>query len=323
MVQSIQCARGGVARPHGVLVLFPGALGDLLCALPAIVALRRASSASMRLVVRPPLGELLQIPHTHVISMDRPELANLFSVNAPLAPATLRLLGGAEVVHSWTGDGVPDFDRRLQQLGAARVALHPFRGAGPGEHAIDYYARCVGLAPAGTADVIAEDAAALARVGGPPALVLHPGSGSRRKNWEGFDAVAERWQARHGAPALALHGPAEAERGVPALRHARTVGGLSLPAVAALLRGCRLFVGNDCGIAHLAAAVGAAGIALFGPSDPTTWSPRSISFQVLRGASSCATCGPERFCTHRLTVDAVLDAIDAHPATRTPAARPA
>jgi len=255
--------------------------------------------------------------------MDRPELANLFGGTAPLAPDTLRLLGGDAVVHSWTGQGVPGFAQRLQQLGGGRVALHPFRGMRPGEHAIDYYARCVGLAPAGVAGVIAEDVAGLARIGGPPALVLHPGSGAQRKNWEGFDGLAERWHARHGSPALALCGPAEVERRAAALPHTRTASGLSLPTVAALLRRSRLFVGNDCGITHLAAAVGAAGIALFGPSDPATWGPRAQGLRVLRGAPTCPACDAERFCTHRLTVDAVLDAIEAHPAMRRAESPPA
>jgi hypothetical protein len=415
MGQSIHDAREGGTPPGGLLVLFPGALGDFLCALPAIIALRQAWCGPLRLIVRPPLGQLVQLPETRLLSMDRPEIANLFSVGAPLSPATHRLLGGADVVHSWTGDGVPGFEERLRQLGGARVALHPFRGMRRGEHAVDYYARCVGLAPASTSGFIVEDESALnyclrkslcgaqishpanvvppfeggtsggshpqtspspppsgtvdklgavskpvlspvqggavagrstvpsqgggigvaarlpglrawpalRQIEGSRVLVLHPGSGSPRKNWEGFDALAERWHARHGSLAVAVHGPAEDERGAPELRHARTVSGLSLPAVAALLRRCRLFVGNDGGIAHLAAAVGAPGIVLFGPSDPATWGPRSDSFEVLLAAPTCATCGPERFCAHRLSVDVVMDAVGAHPAMRNPLRPPA
>jgi ADP-heptose:LPS heptosyltransferase len=51
------------------------------------------------------------------------------------------------------------------------------------------------------------------------------------------------------------------------------VGGLSLPEVAAGLERAALFVGNDSGLMHLAAAAGAPTIGLFGPTDAATYGP--------------------------------------------------
>jgi ADP-heptose:LPS heptosyltransferase len=48
---------------------------------------------------------------------------------------------------------------------------------------------------------------------------------------------------------------------------------LDLPTVAAIARVAAAFVGNDSGVSHLAAAVGASGVAIFGPTDPARWRP--------------------------------------------------
>jgi len=44
----------------------------------------------------------------------------------------------------------------------------------------------------------------------------------------------------------------------------------------------RLYVGNDSGITHLAAAAGAPVLALFGPTDPSVWVPRGPNVRVAR-----------------------------------------
>jgi heptosyltransferase-2 len=56
---------------------------------------------------------------------------------------------------------------------------------------------------------------------------------------------------------------------------------LPLPHVAALLDGM-LFVGHDSGISHIAAAVGARCILLFGWTDPEIWAPANANVTVLR-----------------------------------------
>ena len=70
------------------------------------------------------------------------------------------------------------------------------------------------------------------------------------------------------------------ETGVPVLKD------LDLPTVAAIARLASAFVGNDSGVSHLAAAVGAPGVVIFGPTDPARWRPlgpgRDARFDVLR-----------------------------------------
>jgi ADP-heptose:LPS heptosyltransferase len=55
-----------------------------------------------------------------------------------------------------------------------------------------------------------------------------------------------------------------------------------LYSLARWLARARLYVGNDSGITHLAAAAGAPVLALFGPSDPEIWAPRGPNVRVAR-----------------------------------------
>ncbi len=116
-------------------------------------------------------------------------------------------------------------------------------------------------------------------------LTIHPASGSPSKNWpaERFAALADALAP--GAPFALIEGPADAEacRRVRA-RAPRAFVVRDQPArvVGALVSLAGLYVGNDSGISHLAAAVGAPTLALFGPTDPDVWGPVGSRSRTLR-----------------------------------------
>ena len=118
------------------------------------------------------------------------------------------------------------------------------------------------------------------------AVLLHPGSGSARKNWPAgrFAAVAEMLLARGAQVRLAV-GEADveaAERVEQALGQPLSrVTEPSLGELARLLAGCRAYLGNDSGVSHLAGLVGAPTFALFGPTDPRQWQPLGPRVTVL------------------------------------------
>jgi heptosyltransferase-2 len=118
-------------------------------------------------------------------------------------------------------------------------------------------------------------------------IALHPGSGGRYKLWPlaGWQRLM-RWVAEQGLPCVMISGPAEQEHIAWLLQETSLptwpcATQLQLPHLAALLARCRLVVSHDSGIAHLAAAVGATTLALFGPTDPLIWGPRSRRACVL------------------------------------------
>jgi ADP-heptose:LPS heptosyltransferase len=127
-------------------------------------------------------------------------------------------------------------------------------------------------------------AAGAATSGLPPAFVaVHPGSGSRAKNWP-FDRFVDavRRLASGGCWLLVL-GPAEREHVPPP--DALVARSIPLRRLGAVLAGAGLFLGNDSGVAHLAAACGTRTLALFGPTDPARWAPVGRAVRTLRAAS--------------------------------------
>jgi ADP-heptose:LPS heptosyltransferase len=113
-----------------------------------------------------------------------------------------------------------------------------------------------------------------------PLVAIHPGSGSEKKNWpvEKFAALA-RWLADElAAQVLIVRGEAD-ERVTQKLtellgrRPITMAQGLKLVELAAVLERCVLFLGNDSGITHLAAAVGTPTVAVFGAASLPIWEP--------------------------------------------------
>jgi ADP-heptose:LPS heptosyltransferase len=120
-------------------------------------------------------------------------------------------------------------------------------------------------------------------------LAIHPGSGGRAKRWPlaRFLALARAAPSSLGRAPLFLLGPVEADAD-PGLAAAVAAAGFPsvleppLPLLAALAAEAGLFLGNDGGPAHLAAAAGAPTLALFGPSSAAVWAPRGPRAETLR-----------------------------------------
>lgn len=292
---------------RGILLLFPGALGDFLCFAPTALAFE-ALGIPVTIAAHASTLELLASPSITRISIDRAEVSDLFADTAP-KPATVDLFGGYDRVVSWTGANHPGFAERLARLGNRDVTVAAFRGMAPRQHAVDYYASCAGVSPKSIrpADLAydstwREHTAATSSLGA--YVVVHPGSGSPSKNWQGFEPFLATWDP--GMPMVLTVGPADSipERLPPS---ALALANLSLRQLADLLAHATYFLGNDSGVSHLAAAVGTKGTTLFGPSDPDHWAPRGL--RILRATKDCTACRPDTFCTHRLSIDDVAAAV--------------
>ena len=146
-------------------------------------------------------------------------------------------------------------------------------------------------------------------------VALHPGSGSPLKNWPAarFPELANHLRGR-GLPILWIKGPAEASLDLPPEDYC--VDEATLPILAAMLSRCRLFIGNDGGVVHMAAAAGCPVAVIFGPSDPAVWSPRGPRVVIVHKNESCSPCHLRenkagncgRSCLERVTIDDVLNA---------------
>ncbi|MDD5586238.1 MAG: glycosyltransferase family 9 protein [Alphaproteobacteria bacterium] len=133
-------------------------------------------------------------------------------------------------------------------------------------------------------DKAAEDAAAQLILHGAPVIALGPAANWPVKQWpiEKFVLLARRLTASHGplpgARVFVTAAPHEREQIAPLLASLpsnRKIDalGLDLLTVAACLKRCRLFIGNDSGLMHIAAAVGTPTLGLFGPGYEKIYGP--------------------------------------------------
>lgn len=270
-----------------VVFLRAGALGDLLLLRRTLAALRSAGHR-VRLVA-PAAGDVLVGPGEadDLLPWDSLEMAALLAGQAPRGPLG-RAVTGADVVIAFTrsaslADGLRPLSRRLVVHDPA-----PPRG---GPHASAWLAgalESLGFGPAGDPPDLdfspEERAEADRRVAPLPTgfLALHPGSGSPAKNWPAgrFLEMARRWTG--GQAFLLALGPAEIEAGFPAPPEALVASDWPSRILAAAFSRAGLYVGNDSGPSHLAAAAGAPTLALFGPTDPGLWRPVGRRVRVLR-----------------------------------------
>ncbi len=294
------------------LVLFPGALGDLLCCWPAFRGLVRTGEAITLCSRMAWVSAFPADVFAACISIDRREIAEIFATG-PLSAGPAALLGGCDRAVSFTGSGDANFAARLAHVVGGVPFFHHLRGMSPGVHAATYLARCLDVAP--HEDVLPVAAAAQSWTDdfwsthslGARVLAVHAGSGARQKNWEGAADAVAAWR-RDGGQVVAVTGPAEVECPTP-LEATAWLRDESLDRVAAVLRRAARYLGNDSGISHLAGLVGARGVAVFGGTDPSIWRPLGSGIAVLHAPSPCLRCGRGRLCTHRISVDEVLAAL--------------
>jgi heptosyltransferase-3 len=310
-----------LARPWAavadVTVVRGGALGDFVVALPALRALagpaRRlhlVGNAEAALALAPEL-------FASVASIDDPAWAGLFddavALPEPRGAAVALLRAHAEPA------------ARLRAAGWAPILDAPsFPGPSSDEHVAAHLLRMV--APAGHSGhpghLPGHDSHTVGRLidvapdpRPRPYAVLHPGSGSPRKNWPAarFAEVARRAE-RAGLAPLILRGAADQ---APAAALAGAGGwpvasGLGLRDLAGLLAGASLYVGNDSGVSHVAGAVGAPTVAVFGPTRALRWRPLGRLVAAVEPPSRCQRCRAaeerpvECGCLATVEVDAVL-----------------
>jgi len=113
-----------------------------------------------------------------------------------------------------------------------------------------------------------------------PYAVLHPLASASDKTWPAgnFLTVAERLPSQCGLEPVFISGAGE---DLSAFSSFRTVAGAPLRHVKSLLASAGLFIGNDSGPAHMAAALGVPAVVLFGASDRVIWAPWKAVSEVL------------------------------------------
>jgi ADP-heptose:LPS heptosyltransferase len=276
-----------------ILVIRGGAIGDFVLTLPTIKLLRdRFPKAHLEILGYKHIAALAEkrFYADAVRSIESASLAKFFAKNSELPPELLDYFGGFDLILSYLYDPDTIFETNVKKSGGGTFIAGPSKLEN-GEHAAFQLARPLAALGLTLADPAAhlfptDDDRNVIR-GVRETVVIHPGSGSETKNWP-----IEHWIELSNAilaqdhSLMIIAGEADtartrqlklARRGKP-IRFAEN---LPLPHLAALLEDS-FFIGHDSGISHIAAAVGARCLLLFGRTDPAVWAPVNDKVTVLR-----------------------------------------
>lgn len=284
-----------------ILLIRTGALGDFIVTLPVLSALKAAAPRARIHLLGHPKTLALAGDYAHGIAgIEQADWAPFFVPNGRLSPRFADPLKTTDLVLSYLPDPDATFTANLQRAGARTVLSFPPHPPPDGSvHVVDHLLRPLSDLHIPVADPVPrvpltrEDHRQADRIlphsEGAPPIVIHPGSGGAIKRWpaERFSAVADRLARRTGRPVVLLSGPADGDLAGRIASRMQTAPirtpPLALRHLAALLRRASVYLGNDSGPSHLAAAVGTPAVVLFGPTDPRIWAPRGEAVRILQG----------------------------------------
>ena len=301
-----------------ILVIRGGAIGDFILTLPALKSLRNAyPDARLELLAYKHIAALAdqRFYANATRSIEYGPLSGFFARGSELNPELRDYFGSFNLIISYLFDPDGIFESNLRRCGAKNIVTGPGK-IDPHSHAVRQLMRPVeelGLIVDQVAPKIypsledREFAREFLRDLTHPIIAIHPGSGSETKDWPienwvklgnglleesasrsgGFQA-ADFDKRRPGERRSLMITGGEADenqlqklesewRSNPRVRFAKN---LSLPQLAAVIEHT-FFIGHDSGISHLAAAVGAKCVLLFGPTDPVVWAPLNQDVEVI------------------------------------------
>ena len=305
------------SHPRRILIVRQhNQMGDMLCATPAVRALRRTFPEARILLLTAPINDGVVRNNPDIDSIllfDKRKLRGsagaawqflrelrgfaadtafvLTTVSFSSTSAWLAVFSGARFI---VGGSSRPFGWSLsERLYSLEMPVDPELST----HAIDH-----GLAPLEAIGIVAThrrpvlipgpeaEAAAsafLSEIGPAPWAAVHPGAGKRRNQWapESF-ADAVRFLEGQGATVFLVEGPVDTDA-VAATQSALgtprpVLRGVGLTTVAAAIGQSHVVLVNDCGVMHLAGATGTPGVALFGPTPSAQWGPRNGEFSSIQ-----------------------------------------
>jgi heptosyltransferase-3 len=290
-----------------ILVIRGGAIGDFILTLPALKALRDACPHARI--------EILGYKHIAVLAENRfyaqavrsiefGSLSSFFAKNSELPAELANYLASFDLIISYLYDPDRVFEDNLRRCGVENLLCGPPRIVESAGHAARQLAQPVedlGITVVDLSEKIfpLKEDRQFARkflLDVPqPIVAIHPGSGSKEKNWplENWIALFSKsgdFSIGGKRPSLVvISGEADKSQTEQLEREwkdrdVRFAKNLPLPHLAAVLERS-IFIGHDSGISHLAAAAGANCILLFGPTNPDVWAPKNSNVRILRAQS--------------------------------------
>lgn len=308
-------------KVQSILVIHQGALGDFILALPALEILRKAFPQAKSVIMGyPRILELVEkrFYAEEILSIDQKGMATFFVREGSLDFNLSQFFKRFDLIVVFGRDGNGTLIGNLKRVCQGRIL--PINSSPPWDEKVHFTDHLLkqftqhGFPASESKPILhlkdsdrewakdfwkrkgvtLEERAKL--------IILHPGSGSKRKVWplDRFFSLAHTLRNHLGSKIFIVLGPAEGAETQKTFEgiepNSFILGkGLTLLQLASLMEGCWFFMGNDSGVSHMATALGLPTLVIFGPTDERVWSPRGEKTSVVRSGVPCSPCPQERF----------------------------
>jgi heptosyltransferase-2 len=342
MTKMVQLDQNTVQK---ILVRGPNWIGDAVMCTPALAALRSGfPHAQITLLVNATVAELLKNnPH-----LDRIRVYDKAGEHRGLV-GKFKL---SQELSSESYDLAVLFQNAFEAALLAKLAKIPIRYGYPTDgrgfllthhsplpraacHQVEYYlhllkplgwsgdSRRLWLATTDEENAAAKEYIRSHGIDGEVSVGINPGAtygAAKRWSTERYALLSDRLIESQKARIVIFGGPGEEDLGraiSSQMKHPAMVlsGRLTVRELMAMIRQCALFITNDSGPMHIAAAFGIPLVAIFGPTDPQTTSPLGEKSLILRKPVDCSPCllrecPIDHRCMTRMTVDEVFEAAE-------------
>src|SRR3989338_1887497 len=318
-----------------ILIINSSSIGDFILFLPTLFAIRKKSPQGyIELMGK---SEILGLAENRFyvnkgISIEINSLSNFFLEKDNLPDSLVKYFKSVQIIFKFLNDREGIFLKNLKRTGAEKIySLDKPSPEAFKEHATIEYSKII--KPLGIELNIKKPKIFLNKQDRKFAdnfiksklsinqknyyVAIHPGSGSKKKNWsfDNFVKLSEKLKNEFNCNILLLSGPAESPKIIKEKNCFINASGLSLIELASILEKCSLYIGNDSGITHLASAVGIPVIAIFGPTNVNVWKPTGNNIRIIYKEISCSPCRREKMsscaqqkCIELIDVNEVFEA---------------
>jgi len=307
-----------LARGSRVALIRLRSLGDCVLTTPAIEILRRCRpDLKIAVVVEPRFGALFE-NNPDIDAVLPPRLADLRRWRPDLA---INLHGGTRSL-ALTSACNARFRAGFAHLRGARLynirvpTAQEIFGVERKVHTAEHLASVIFYLGAERCDIPKAKLFTKGAVEPRPIAVIHPLASAPDKTWpaENFVAIAGCLRDRWGLEPVFI---GAATDDLNTFREFKTIAGASLSEIKSLIASASLFIGNDSGPAHIAAAVKTPLVVLFGPASSQRWRPWRAPAEVVQNYFACNPCAmytceafDEPECIRSISVEQVMGAVD-------------
>ncbi|RMF96706.1 MAG: hypothetical protein D6734_03350 [Candidatus Schekmanbacteria bacterium] len=298
-----------------ILIIFPGSLGDFIAFLPSLKLIRaHYPKANIDIACKSSYAPLVEKKPIYANVSERLSflLSGLFVSADACTIRTKDYLESLDLIITYLDDKDKNFSENLKKNTTAKVLV--WKGnirEGLSTNIYKYYLDSLKLLGINNESCkyqieISNDEEDI------PAgnyFCIHPGSGSKRKNWgiRKFVTLAKKIEKNCSLSPIFITGEAETALRIEIPQEFSCIHNEKLKKVSSVLLNSKFYIGNDSGISHLAGTLGIKSFLIFGPTRPEIWAPPLKNVFPIDASKECKKSSQKKDCPVCATSDCLKE----------------